>query len=149
MSSSRAASLASAAPTVEFGGYLDRVYDANMKEAEQAYAAHTDLQATKALHQAEIQMMRSKRMIRMLNDELAEATAAAANTTELVDRKRKAAAAAAQGLELTSRMTRECYGTEAKRSCRATSPVYYEVSPVYSKVVAPAETIEATADAET
>ncbi len=58
-SSKRPASAASAAPTVshldpsvvEFGDYLDRVYDANMKESEAAYAAH--LKASNELHQAE------------------------------------------------------------------------------------------------
>ena len=117
MSSSRAASLASIASTVKFDGYLDRLYDSNMKEAEQAYAAH--LRATEELHQAQMNMMRRKRAIRTLNDELSNATAAAADATELVDRKRKAAAAAAQDFELATQLTRDCYGTEAKRSKKA------------------------------
>jgi hypothetical protein len=100
-SSERPASTASAASTVtgtiDFGGYLDDVYDANMKESEAAYAAH--LKAAMELHQAQVAMMRSKRAVRALNDELAKATAAAASTTELVDRKRKAADAAAEGFE--------------------------------------------------
>ena len=116
MSSSRAASLASIASTVKFDGYLDRLYDSNMKEAEQAYAAH--LRATQELHQAQMNMMRRKRVIRTLNDDLSKATAAAADATALVDRKRKAAAAAAQDFELATQLTRDCYGTEAKRSKR-------------------------------
>jgi hypothetical protein len=86
MSSSRAASLASIASTVKFDGYFDRLYDSNMKEAEQAYAAH--LRDTEELHQAQMTMMRRKRA---LND---TATAAPAEATELVGRKRKAASAA-------------------------------------------------------
>lgn len=117
MSSSRAASLASIASTVKFDGYLDRLYDSNMKEAEQAYAVH--LRATEELHQEQMNMMRRKRAIRTLNDELSNATAAAANATELVDWKRKAAAAAAQDFELATQMTRDCYGTDAKRSKKA------------------------------
>ena len=132
MSSSRAASLASIASTVKFDGYLDRLYDSNMKEAEQAYAAH--IRATEELHQAQMNMMRRKRAIRTLNDELSNATAAAADATELVDRKRKAAAAAAQDFELATQMTRGCYGTEAKRSKKAPEAAYAS-SPVYSKVV--------------
>jgi hypothetical protein len=135
MSSSRAAFLASIASTIKFDWYLDHLYDANMKEAEQGYGAH--LQTIKELHQAQMQMMRSTRANRTwtLNDEMAEATAAAAKLTELVDWKRKAASAAAQDFELTSQMTRGCYGTEAKRSRKVqslTSPVYCDVSPVYS-----------------
>ena len=137
---------ASAASNVEFGGYLDRVYDQNMKESEAAYAAH--LKAAKELHQAQIAMMRSKRAVRALNDELAKANATAASATELVDRKRKAADAAADDFESTSRMTRGCYGTEASSVYRPTSPAYSKVVPVYSKVVDPAKTIEATADDE-
>jgi hypothetical protein len=38
------------ASTVKFDGYLDRLYDSNMKEAEQAYAAN--LRVTEELHQA-------------------------------------------------------------------------------------------------
>ena len=132
MSSSRAASLASIASTVKFDGYLDRLYDSNMKETEQAYAAH--IRATQELHQAQMNMMRRKRAIRTLNDELSNATAAAADATELVDRKRKAAAAAAQDFELATQLTRDCYGTEAKRSKKAPEATYAS-SPVYSKVV--------------
>ena len=129
----------SAASNVDFGDYLDRVYDQNMKESEAAYAAH--LKAAKELHQAQIAMMRSKRAVRALNDELAKANAAAASATELVDRKRKAADAAADDFETTSRMTRGCYGTEGSAPCRPTyrpiSPAYSKVVPVYSKVVGP------------
>ena len=78
-----------------------------MKEAEQAYAAH--LQAAKELHRAQMQMIRSKRALRMLNDELSNATAAAAKATELVARKRKAADAAADGFNATARLTWHCY----------------------------------------
>ena len=61
-SSSRPASAASAASTVsqldpttvEFGGYLDRVYDQNMMESAAAYAAH--LKASEELHQAQVAM---------------------------------------------------------------------------------------------
>jgi hypothetical protein len=128
--------------------YLDRVYDQNMKESEAAYAAH--LKAAKELHQAQVAMMRSKRAVRALNDELAKANAAAASATELVDRKRKAVDAAADDFEATSRMTRSCYGTEGSAPYRPTSPAYSKVVPVYSKVVDPAKTIEATAaDEET
>jgi hypothetical protein len=47
MSSSRSASLASDASTVDFGRYLDRIYDQNMKDAEQAYQYAAHLQAAK------------------------------------------------------------------------------------------------------
>jgi hypothetical protein len=134
----------SAASNADFGDYLDRVYDQNMKESEAAYAAH--LKAAKELHQAEVAMMRSKRAVRALNDELAKANATAASATELVDRKRKAAVAAAGDFEATSRMTRGCYGTEGSAPS-STSPAYFKVVPVYSKVVDPAKTIEATAAA--
>jgi len=63
-SSKRPAS--SAASNVDFGDYLDRVYDQNMKESEAAYAAH--LKAAKELHQAQVAMMRSKRAVRAPND---------------------------------------------------------------------------------
>ena len=132
MSSSRAASLASIAFTVKVDGYLDRLYDSNMKEAEQAYVAH--LRATEELHQAQMNMMRRKQAIRTLNDELSNATAAAADATELVDRKCKAEAAAAQDFELATQMTRECYGTEAKRSKKAPAAAYAS-SPPANKVV--------------
>jgi hypothetical protein len=81
MSSSRAAFLACIASTIKFDWYLDHLYDANMKEAEQGYEAH--LQTTKDLHQAQMQMMLSTRAIRTwtLNDEMTEATAAAAKVT--------------------------------------------------------------------
>ncbi len=75
-----------------------------MQEAEQAYAAH--IITSKELHQAQLQMMQSKRAIRALNDELSKATAVAAAATELVDRKRKAAAAAKDDFNSTARMTR-------------------------------------------
>ena len=136
MSSSNRPSTAS---NVDFGDYLDRVYDQNMKESDAAYAAH--LKAAKELHQAQIAMMRSKRAVRALNDELAKANATAASATELVDRKRKAADAAADDFEATSRLTRGCYGTEGSAPCRPTyrpiSPAYSKVVPVYSKVVGP------------
>jgi len=122
---------------VDFGDYLDRVYEQNVKESEAAYAAH--LKAAKELHQAEVAMMRSKRAVRALNDELAKATATAASATELVDRKRKAADAAADDFEATSRMTRGCYGTEGSAPS-STSPAYFKVAPVYSKVVVAAKT---------
>ena len=119
------------------------MYDDNVKEAEaveQAYAAH--LLAAKELHQAQMQMMRSKRAIRTLNDEFVQATTAAVKATELVDRKRKATAAAEEDFNATSRMTRHCYGTaeaaDYHRSNKApspNSPVYHAVSPVYSKVI--------------
>jgi hypothetical protein len=129
--SSRAASTAS---TVALGNYLNRVYVTNMKEAEQAYATH--LQAAKELHQVQMHMMRSKRAIRKLNDELSKATAAAAAATELVDRKRKAAATAEDDFNAITRMTRNCYGTEERsQSPSPESPVYHAVSPVYSKKV--------------
>jgi hypothetical protein len=137
MSSSQAASLqvASIASTVKFDGYLDRLYDSNMKEAEQAYAAH--LWATEELHPAQMNMMRRKLAILTLNDDLSNATAAAANATELVDRKRKAAAAAAQDFELATQMTRDCYGTEATRSRKAPAAAYASSPPANagSKVV--------------
>lgn len=117
----------STASSASCGDYLDRVYDQNMKESEAAYAAH--LKAAKELHLAQVAMMRSKRAVRALNDELAKANAAAASATELVDRKRKAADAAADGFEATSQMTRGCYGTEC-------SP---KAVPVYSKVIDPAK----------
>ena len=58
MSSTRPAS------TVGFGSYLDRMYDAKMQEAEQAYATH--IQAVKELHHAQVQMMRAEQAIRTL-----------------------------------------------------------------------------------
>jgi hypothetical protein len=90
-------------------------------EAKQAYAAH--FQATKELHQAQIQVMRPKRTIRTLNDELSHATAAAAEATELselADRKRKAESAATQDFELASQMTRDV--TELRPSAAERSP---------------------------
>ena len=124
---------------VEFGDYLDRVYDANMKESEAAYAAH--LKASNELHLAEIAMMRSKRAVRALSAELSKANAAAASATEIVDRKRKAADEAAADFDSTARITRHCYGTEGKRRApsptsqvyRPTSPTYHKVFPVYSE----------------
>ena len=135
MSSHRAASTASnASTTVELGSYLDRVYEQNRKEAEEAYANH--MIASRELHDAEMRMMTAKRAIRSLNDELTKATATAAAATELVDRKRKAADSAAADFKFTSEVTRGCYGTEgAKRIRSAVSPVYHAVSPVYSEKV--------------
>jgi len=145
MSSSKTASTAStASTTASFDGYIDRIYEQNRKEAELAYANH--MIAAKELHEAQMRMMTAKRAIRALNDELSQATVAAASATELVDRKRKAAAAAAEDFKHTSEMTRGCYGTEgAKRICSPVSPVYYAVSPVYSKKVEAAKVIEAAA----
>ena len=114
-STKRPPSAASAASTVDFGDYLDRVYDQNMKESEAAYAAH--LKASKELHQAEVAMMRSKRAVRALDAELEKAKAAAASATEIVDRKRKAADEASADFDSTARITRHCYG-------RQTAPVY-------------------------
>eukprot|EP00291_Cryptomonas_curvata_P029600 CAMPEP_0172207764 /NCGR_PEP_ID=MMETSP1050-20130122/34037_1 /TAXON_ID=233186 /ORGANISM="Cryptomonas curvata, Strain CCAP979/52" /LENGTH=227 /DNA_ID=CAMNT_0012887159 /DNA_START=486 /DNA_END=1165 /DNA_ORIENTATION=+ len=130
MSSACSASIAS---TVAFGGYLDRVYEQNMKEAEQAYAAH--LQAAKELHQAQVHMMRSKRAIRALNDDdLSQATAVATAATELFDRKRKAAVSAEEDFNATARLTRHCYATEDYATEDTRSPVYHAVYPVYSTV---------------
>ena len=89
--------------TVEFGGYLDRVYDQNMLESAAAHAAH--VKASDELHQAQVAMMRSKRAIRALNDELARATAAAAAATALVDRRREAADAASPSASCPMRTT--------------------------------------------
>ncbi len=93
-------------------------------------------------------MMRSKRAVRALNAELNQANEAAASATEIVDRKRKAADEAAADFDSTARITRHCYGTAGKRRAPTSSPVYHPTSPVYSEVVAPAETIEATSAAE-
>ncbi len=99
-SSKRPASAASAATTVdpsvvEFGGYIDRMFDDNIRDSYAAYAAH--IKASNELHLAEIAMMRSKpeRAVRALNAELNKATADAVSATEIVDRKRKAADEAA------------------------------------------------------
>ena len=122
-SSKRPASAASAATksVVEFGGYLDRIFDDNMKESEAAYAAH--VKASNELHLAEMAMMRSKRAVRTLNAELNKATADAVSATEMVDRKRKAADDAAADFDSTARITRHCYGMVA-RAPSPTSPVY-------------------------
>ena len=149
MSSSKRPS--SAAPTVcpldpsvvKFGEYLDRVYVSHMEESEAAYAAH--VKASNELHEAEMAMMRSKRAVRALNDELDKATAAAASATEIVDRKRKAADEAAAGFDSRAQITRGCYGTESKRRApssvyRPTSPTYHKVEPVYSERVTEEET---------
>jgi hypothetical protein len=142
-SSKRPASAASAASTVDFGDYLDRVYDQNMKESEAAYAAH--LKASNELHQAEVAMMRSKRTVRALDAELDKAKAAAAAATEIVDRKRKAADEAAADFDSTARITRHCYGTEGSAPS-PTSPVsrhtYHKTYPVYSEVVGKAKVID-------
>ena len=58
---------ASSASTI-MAGYLDRVYDQNMKESEAAYAAH--LKASKELHQAQVAMMLSQRAASALRSEL-------------------------------------------------------------------------------
>ena len=122
-SSKRPASAASAATksVVEFGGYLDRIFDDNMKESEAAYAAH--VKASNELHLAEMAMMRSKRAVRTLNAELNKATADAVSATEMVDRKRKAADDAAADFDSTARITRHCYGMVG-RAPSPTSPVY-------------------------
>ena len=77
----RPASAASAATTsvVEFGGYLDRIFDDNIRDSNAAYAAH--IKASNELHRAEIAMMRSKRAVRALNAELNKATADAVSAT--------------------------------------------------------------------
>ena len=126
-SSKRPASAASAATksVVEFGGYLDRIFDDNMKESEAAYAAH--VKASNELHLAEMAMMRSKRAVRTLNAELNKATADAVSATEMVDRKRKAADDAAADFDSTARITRHCYGMVG-RAPSPTSPVYRPAS---------------------
>ena len=96
-------------------GYIDRVYDQNMKESEAAYAAH--LKASKELHQATVAMMRSRHAASALRAELDKANAAAASATETVDRKRKAADEAAADFDSCARIARHCYG-------RPTAPVY-------------------------
>lgn len=105
---------ASSASTI-MAGYLDRVYDQNMKESEAAYAAH--LKASKELHQATVAMMRSRHAASALRAELDKANAAAASATETVDRKRKAADEAAADFDSCARIARHCYG-------RPTAPVY-------------------------
>ena len=107
---------ASSASTI-MAGYLDRVYDQNMKESEAAYAAH--LKASKELHQATVAMMRSRHAASALRAELDKANAAAASATETVDRKRKAADEAAADFDSCARIARHCYG-------RPTAPVYAE-----------------------
>ena len=98
---------ASSASTI-MAGYLDRVYDQNMKESEAAYAAH--LKASKELHQATVAMMRSRHAASALRAELDKANAAAASATETVDRKRKAADEAAADFDSCARIARHCYG---------------------------------------
>ena len=107
---------ASSASTI-MAGYIDRVYDQNMKESEAAYAAH--LKASKELHQATVAMMRSRHAASALRAELDKANAAAASATETVDRKRKAADEAAADFDSCARIARHCYG-------RPTAPVYAE-----------------------
>ena len=149
-SSKRPASAASAATTsvVEFGGYLDRIFDDNIRDSNAAYAAH--IKASNELHLAEIAMMRSKRAVRTLNAELNKATADAVSATEIVDRKRKAADEAAADFDSTARITRHCYGMVGRAPSptspvyRPTSPAYSKVLPVYSKVVATADAAEET-----
>ena len=109
---------ASSASTI-MAGYLDRVYDQNMKESEAAYAAH--LKASKELHQATVAMMRSRHAASALRAELDKANAAAASATETVDRKRKAADEAAADFDSCARIARHCYG-------RPTAPVYSKAS---------------------
>ena len=98
---------ASSASTI-MAGYLDRVYDQNMKESEAAYAAH--LKASKELHQATVAMMRSRHAASALRAELDKANAAAASATETVDRKRKAADEAAADFDSCAQIARHCYG---------------------------------------
>ena len=105
---------ASSASTI-MAGYIDRVYDQNMKESEAAYAAH--LKASKELHQATVAMMRSRHAASALRAELDKANAAAASATETVDRKRKAADEAAADFDSCAQIARHCYG-------RPTAPVY-------------------------
>ena len=109
---------ASSASTI-MAGYIDRVYDQNMKESEAAYAAH--LKASKELHQATVAMMRSRHAASALRAELDKANAAAASATETVDRKRKAADEAAADFDSCARIARHCYG-------RPTTPVYSKAS---------------------
>ena len=121
MSSSKRPASAATTSVVEFGGYLDRIFDDNIRDSNAAYAAH--IKASNELHLAEIAMMRSKRAVRTLNAELNKATADAVSATEMVDRKRKAADDAAADFDSTARITRHCYGMVA-RAPSPTSPVY-------------------------
>ena len=112
-------------------GYLDRVYDQNMKESEAAYAAH--LKASKELHQATVAMMRSRHAASALRAELDKANAAAASATETVDRKRKAADEAAADFDSCARIARHCYGSKAAEEHESQDP-YGGETPCYNPV---------------
>ena len=121
---------ASSASTI-MAGYLDRVYDQNMKESEAAYAAH--LKASKELHQATVAMMRSRHAASALRAELDKANAAAASATETVDRKRKAADEAAADFDSCARIARHCYGSKAAEEHESQDP-YGGETPCYNPV---------------
>ena len=121
---------ASSASTI-MAGYLDRVYDQNMKESEAAYAAH--LKASKELHQATVAMMRSRHAASALRAELDKANAAAASATETVDRKRKAADEAAADFDSCARIARHCYGSNAAEEHESQDP-YGGETPCYNPV---------------
>ena len=112
-------------------GYIDRVYDQNMKESEAAYAAH--LKASKELHQATVAMMRSRHAASALRAELDKANAAAASATETVDRKRKAADEAAADFDSCARIARHCYGSKAAEEHESQDP-YGGETPCYNPV---------------
>ena len=113
-------------------GYLDRVYDQNMKESEAAYAAH--LKASKELHQATVAMMRSRHAASALRAELDKANAAAASATETVDRKRKAADEAAADFDSCARIARHCYGSKAAAEEHESQDPYGGETPCYNPV---------------
>jgi hypothetical protein len=142
MSSSKRPASAATTSVVEFGSYLDRIFDDNIRDSNAAYAAH--IKASNELHLAEIAMMRSKRAVRTLNAELNKATADAVSATEIVDRKRKAADEAAADFDSTARITRHCYGMVA-RAPSPTSPVY---RPAYSKAADASEETQLPIDLE-
>lgn len=121
---------ASSASTI-MAGYIDRVYDQNMKESEAAYAAH--LKASKELHQATVAMMRSRHAASALRAELDKANAAAASATETVDRKRKAADEAAADFDSCARIARHCYGSKAAEEHESQDP-YGGETPCYNPV---------------
>ena len=122
---------ASSASTI-MAGYLDRVYDQNMKESEAAYAAH--LKASKELHQATVAMMRSRHAASALRAELDKANAAAASATETVDRKRKAADEAAADFDSCARIARHCYGSKAAAEEHESQDPYGGETPCYNPV---------------
>ena len=122
---------ASSASTI-MAGYIDRVYDQNMKESEAAYAAH--LKASKELHQATVAMMRSRHAASALRAELDKANAAAASATETVDRKRKAADEAAADFDSCARIARHCYGSKAAAEEHESQDPYGGETPCYNPV---------------